>query len=86
MGKKEAMREALEATAGVGRLLKMAAVKSIKRNLETEDEAYRHDIDTHQRELWGEGTQGGGDGDGRRGRTAECRVGPASARKQQRVA
>jgi hypothetical protein len=48
-----ALRQALEAAAGVTRLGRMAAVKSVARNLKREDDAVARNVDTHERGLWG---------------------------------
>ena len=49
------LREQLELDNNVRRLLKMAGVKSIGRNLKAEDNAVKRDIDAHHQELWGGG-------------------------------
>jgi hypothetical protein len=47
-----ALREAYETTEGIRRLLRMVGVKSLRGNLEAEDEAVRRDIEKGQ-ELYG---------------------------------
>lgn len=65
----ESLQSALESSDGIRRLGLMAGVKSLARNLATEDAAYASDLDIHQRQLWGDGvaqkapTSTGSDGD-----------------------
>ena len=50
----KAIREAMESSAGVTLLGKMAAMRSIHRNLKSEDEAVARNVETHERALWGD--------------------------------